>query len=1147
MEYINKFPNDKFIYVFLLFILFSFFIKVKANDNNFLKLKELSTGEYFVIFEKSINIYNSDFTHCSSIFSFNNSDINPNLNNIDNITISEYYQDENQIYVLCLINEYLFIYNYINNNLTTHKLIELKIYLTEESDPYYYNFIPYKVGDSNDIYFIVSLIHHHRVFLFKYYIESFQNVIFGDSYQPYKVDISRTQISCQIIYFPSIHLECFSSYDRKKQLINIEFDISTSQEEKKDLKSNDFLYYKIKSSISFDNKKKVICTIDKFNSSSCLHNIQEIQNENYELIGSTSIENCNDFDIYFFNETNQFVLICKQNNNAFKVSIINYISDGNILESDGSIKEFTADNCQALNSFSVIYNKTINNYNLITDCNFTNCKECPSPSETIIETTLTQIPEKDTTDTPTYNEIITSIIDTMTQNIEHTNIITNYLYPSETMTDTTDITYKYQTNEIWTTIVATVTQSVDQTDIISDIITNKIIVDKNEEIIKSHMDISMDDINDNMKKIIESIEVGKNYEIEGKDFTLKIRPTNSTLFNNETHVEFDECERKLRESYNISNSTILTFFQFEIDNNDAQSYIKQVEYQTYNDKMVILDLSVCKDINIKIVHEIKDGVTINENLISSFENMGVNVFDINDSFFNDLCTPYSNNGNDIILQDRIKDYYQNYSLCNHECTYNSIDFENMTVACDCIVKEKLSTIITPLNLESIKESSISDSNIGVIKCYNLVFSLKNKMENIGFWIFLVLIIINIIFLCLFFKKGLKKILVFIFNEMKKYGYINKDSRFFFEENKKEENISNPIKNNKNNNKESQNNKRRNKKKIKKKINFSLPGNRKSITSQKLNLESKNELNKLQEDKLYKKNKIKIKKSKAISNLATENSNQKNNNEKDKEYIDNFSIIKIDLNNIDNYVPHDSSQTLHNYTFEEAIRHDRRSIFKILYIYLLSRQIIFHTFFQKNPLEPFSLRICLFIFMISTDLALNSLLYFNDRISEKYHNTSGLFLFTFSNNLTIILLSTILSFFLITLISKLGNSTNAIRSIFGDEEEKIKQDKKYKIDEKRKKEIFLKIEKILKVLKIKIVILFIIEIILILLFWYFVTAFCHVYSSTQASWLLDSFLSFLSRFVIELLFALLYAKLYIISVSSNVYCIYRALLFIYDLS
>ena len=186
-------------------------------------------------------------------------------------------------------------------------------------------------------------------------------------------------------------------------------------------------------------------------------------------------------------------------------------------------------------------------------------------------------------------------------------------------------------------------------------------------------------------------------------------------------------------------------------------------------------------------------------------------------------------------------------------------------------------------------------------------------------------------------------------------------------------------------------------------------------------------------------------------------------------------------------------------------------------------------------------------MLSTDLALNSLLYLNDNISKKYKYVKGLFLFTFSNNITIILLSTLLCFILISLISKLNDSTNTIRNVFRKEEEKIKKDKKYKIDEKRKREIFLEIEKILKTFKIKIIILIIIEIILMLFYFYFVTAFCHVYSKTQKSWLLDSFLSFLSRLVIEILFAFLFSKLYIISVESNIFTLYRALLFIYDFS
>ena len=69
-------------------------------------------------------------------------------------------------------------------------------------------------------------------------------------------------------------------------------------------------------------------------------------------------------------------------------------------------------------------------------------------------------------------------------------------------------------------------------------------------------------------------------------------------------------------------------------------------------------------------------------------------------------------------------------------------------------------------------------------------------------------------------------------------------------------------------------------------------------------------------------------------------------------------------------------------------------------------------------------------------------------------------------------------------------------------------------------------------------------ILMLFFWYYVTAFCHVYSSTQTSWLLDSFLSMLSRLIIIILLSLGFAKLYRISIESNFYCIYKFVLFFY---
>ena len=133
----------------------------------------------------------------------------------------------------------------------------------------------------------------------------------------------------------------------------------------------------------------------------------------------------------------------------------------------------------------------------------------------------------------------------------------------------------------------------------------------------------------------------------------------------------------------------------------------------------------------------------------------------------------------------------------------------------------------------------------------------------------------------------------------------------------------------------------------------------------------------------------------------------------------------------------------------------------------------------------------------------------------------------------------------TVFTNLNNSTNKLRDVFRKEEEKILKDKKYKVREQRKKEILVEVDQILRKHKIKVIILIIIEISFILFFWYYVTAFCHVYASTQLSWLLDSFLSMLSRLIIELLLSLGLAKLYRIAVEANTHTIYKIVLFFYS--
>ena len=279
---------------------------------------------------------------------------------------------------------------------------------------------------------------------------------------------------------------------------------------------------------------------------------------------------------------------------------------------------------------------------------------------------------------------------------------------------------------------------------------------------------------------------------------------------------------------------------------------------------------------------------------------------------------------------------------------------------------------------------------------------------------------------------------------------------------------------------------------------------------------------------------------------TNNDNNSGKNTKNKN-LNNYSLINIQLNLSGNHkhIPPDSHIILNNYNFKEAIKYDLRELCVIFYIFALAKQIFFHTFLFRSPLELFSLRLCLFFFIISSDLALNALFYFNSNISKKYRNAKNIFLFAFSDNIIIITLAIVIGFILLTLLSKLSNSINAIKDIFKKEEEKMVNNNKYVVSDKRKKEIINEIDEILKKYKIKVVILIIIELIIFLFFWYFVTAFCHVYAATQMSWLIDSLLSILFRAIIELLISLGLAKLYRLAIAGEIECLYKIVMFIYN--
>ena len=73
---------------------------------------------------------------------------------------------------------------------------------------------------------------------------------------------------------------------------------------------------------------------------------------------------------------------------------------------------------------------------------------------------------------------------------------------------------------------------------------------------------------------------------------------------------------------------------------------------------------------------------------------GYDLFDINDSFYLDICSKFkSENGTDVILTDRKNDYYTNETTCQANCQYSSYSSETKFLKCECnAMSEEIVTV-----------------------------------------------------------------------------------------------------------------------------------------------------------------------------------------------------------------------------------------------------------------------------------------------------------------------------------------------------------------------------------------------------------------------------------------------------------------------
>ena len=162
-----------------------------------------------------------------------------------------------------------------------------------------------------------------------------------------------------------------------------------------------------------------------------------------------------------------------------------------------------------------------------------------------------------------------------------------------------------------------------------------------------------------------------------------------------------------------------------------------------------LNLSFCSEVDINLYFPIELSHET-QKLYEDLNKLGYDLFNINDIFYQDICTPYilrnylwiknkSKNGTDILLSDRINDiYYKNNNLttCQKNCEYSNYLSETKLLKCKCNVN------IEPIDYKNQQKFSpkkiyesfydvLKYSNYKILKCYKLILNNKTIFSNIG--------------------------------------------------------------------------------------------------------------------------------------------------------------------------------------------------------------------------------------------------------------------------------------------------------------------------------------------------------------------------------------------------------------------------------
>ena len=242
-----------------------------------------------------------------------------------------------------------------------------------------------------------------------------------------------------------------------------------------------------------------------------------------------------------------------------------------------------------------------------------------------------------------------------------------------------------------------------------------------------------------------------------------------------SEINFGLCFAKIQVKFKMKQNLIITV----IIQKTKDQKIKTTKYQVYDpitgEKIHYEE--ICESYSAIVQENIfqkMNSSSLNINSILFLTNQNVDIFNLSSPFYIDICYYFeTHNKKDIALKDRITIFFPNVTLCENGCQIKSINLTSLKANCECKINKLIGDDIFAGNLlyqNQLDEidSLIRQTNINIIKCYKYALFYNYFIHNISGYIIGFLILLQIIFTIVYYKRSLYLTKKYVFILIEKY-------------------------------------------------------------------------------------------------------------------------------------------------------------------------------------------------------------------------------------------------------------------------------------------------------------------------------------------------------------------------------------------